>query len=158
MSTTLQSSEIGRLCQREVAVVDAEQSITEAARLMRERHVGCLVVVEPGADPGSRRVVGILTDRDIVVSVVAKEAEPRSLKVGDVMTRNPLLAGEGDPLDAVLTFMGEAGVRRVPVVGPRGALVGVLSLDDVLQKMAHQLASVSGSIRREQRTEYLVRP
>jgi CBS domain-containing protein len=103
-------------------------------------------------------VVGVLTDRDIVVSVVAREVEPRSLKVGDVMTRNPLLVAEDGSLDATLSFMRDAGVRRVPVVGQHGELVGVLALDDVLERMAQQLTNIAGSIRSEQRTERLMRP
>jgi len=150
--------DIGRLCQRKVISIEPGEDITAAARLMREEHVGCLIVTEPGPDASTRKVVGVLTDRDIVVTVVAREAEPRSLKVGDVMTRNPLLVGEDDSLDATLTFMREAGVRRVPVIGGRGELVGVLSLDDVLERIVHQLTNIAGSIRSEQRTERLVRP
>ncbi len=160
MSTDIVSHvpDIGRLCQRKVISIEPDQDITTAARLMREEHVGCLIVTESGGDAGPRRVVGVLTDRDIVVSVVAREVEPRSLKVGDVMTRNPLLVAEDGSLDATLSFMRDAGVRRVPVVGQHGELVGVLALDDVLERMAQQLTNIAGSIRSEQRTERLMRP
>ena len=119
-----QQLEIGRICRRNVSSIAPAADIGAAARVMREKHVGFLVVTEPGREPGRERVVGVLTDRDIVVAVVAREAEPRSLKVGDVMTRNPLLIGEDMPLDAALGFMRDAGVRRVPVVGSRGELTG----------------------------------
>lgn len=158
MNVIVGTPDIARLCQRNVISIEAGEDISRAACLMREKHVGCLIVTEPGSDTGMRKVVGVLTDRDIVLSVVAREVEPRSLKVGDVMTRNPLLVGEDDSLDTTLTFMREAGVRRVPVVGQHGELVGVLSLDDVLDKMAQQLTNIAGSIRSEQRTERLVRP
>jgi CBS domain-containing protein len=152
-------SEIGRICRRNVTSVGPDVDIGSAARLMREKHIGYLIVTEPGAaEPGDERVVGVITDRDIVVAVVAREVEPRSLKVGDVMTRNPLLVGEDICLDAVLSFMRDAGVRRVPVVGPHGDLRGVLSMDDVLERMAQQLANIAGSFRSEQRTEAALRP
>lgn len=151
-------SEIGRICRRNVAWIEPEADIAEAARLMREKHVGFLIVTQPGAGGGPGKVVGVLTDRDIVVAVVAREVEPRSLKVGDVMTRNPLLVGEDISMDAALGFMRDAGVRRVPVVGPRGELQGVLSVDDVLERMAHQLTRIAGSFRSEQRSEAMMRP
>lgn len=150
--------DIGRLCQRKVICIEPGEDIGSAARLMRAEHVGCLIVTEPGSEVGTQKVVGVLTDRDIVVSVVAREVEPRSLKVGDVMTRNPLVVREDDSLDATLIFMREAGVRRVPVIGAHAELVGILSLDDVLEKIVQQLTNIAGSIRSEQRTERLVRP
>src|SRR6185437_6362157 len=125
-----------------------------AAHLMREKHVGYLIVSE---SPHNRRVMGVLTDRDIVVAVLAQEVDARALKVGDVMTRDPLLIDEGQSIEAVLRHMREAGVRRVPVVDRSGALTGVLSIDDVLEQIADQLINIAGSIRNEQRMERVVR-
>jgi CBS domain-containing protein len=90
--------------------------------------------------------------------VVAREADPRALKVREVMTRSPLLAEESTPIDVILRFMRDSGVRRVPVVKPAGEIVGVLSLDDVLERLAEQLTNVVGSIRGEQRAERVARP
>jgi len=153
-----QALEIGRICRRNVISIGPGEDIPAAARLMREKHVGYLIVTEPIAGSELAKVVGVLTDRDIVVAVVAREVEPRLLKVGEVMTRSPLLVGEDNSLDAVLGFMRDAGVRRVPVVGPHGELLGVLSMDDVLERMAQQLTNIAASMRSEQRTERLVRP
>jgi len=147
----------GVLCRRVVTTVGEGGDISAAARLMREKRVGYLVVTDLAPEAAMRQVVGVLTDRDIVVAVVASETEPRSLRVGDVMTRTPLLVGEDYLIDAVLRFMRDAGVRRVPVVGKQGELVGVLSLDDVLRSIAEQLASIAGSIRSEQQNERLLR-
>jgi CBS domain-containing protein len=147
----------GVLCRRVVTTVGEGEDISAAARLMREKRVGYLVVTDLAPEAAMRQVVGVLTDRDIVVAVVASETEPRSLRVGDVMTRTPLLVGEDHLIDAVLRFMRDAGVRRVPVVGKQGELVGVLSLDDVLRSIAEQLASIAGSIRSEQQNERLLR-
>jgi CBS domain-containing protein len=146
----------GNICRREVVTIRESEDLTTAAQLMREKHVGCLVVVEPSQ--GIRqKVIGVLTDRDIVVAVLAREVDARALKVGDVMTRNPLLAEEGQSIDAVLRHMREVGVRRVPVVDRHCHLIGVLSLDDVLEAIAEQLVNVAGSIRAEQRIERSVR-
>lgn len=150
--------DVGRMCQRQVITIDADADIAAAARLMREKHVGYLVVTEPATAGGMRKVLGVLTDRDIVVSVVALGVEPRSLKVDDVMTRNPLLVSESSSIDAALCFMRDVGVRRVPVVGNAGELTGVLALDDVLERMAQQLTSVAALIRSEQRMERVARP
>ena len=154
---TTHSPEIGGVCRRAVISIEPDLDILAAARLMREKHVGFLIVTESGAE-AIAKVVGVLTDRDIVVAVVAREAEPRSLKVGDVMTRNPLIVAEDCSLDAALSFMRDAGVRRVPVVGPHGELKGVLSVDDVLERMAQQLTNIAGSFRSERRTESVMRP
>jgi CBS domain-containing protein len=149
---------IGSLCRREVVTVDAGEGLTQAARLMRQRHVGYLVVVESNSASTDLKVTGVLTDRDIVTAVVAKEADARTLKVADVMTRNPLLANESGSIEATLRHMSEVGVRRVPVVGARDQLTGILSLDDLLDSMAGLLGNVAGAIRNEQRSERTARP
>lgn len=146
----------GSVCKRGVITVAPTDDLIAAAHVMREKHVGYLIVSE-GAPARHRRVVGVLTDRDIVVAVLAQEVDAHALKVGDVMTRDPLLIEEGQSLEAVLCHMREAGVRRVPVVDRSGALTGVLSIDDVLELIAEQLINIAGSIRNEQRMERAVR-
>jgi CBS domain-containing protein len=141
----------GSVCKRGVVTVAPGDDLIAAAHLMREKHVGYLIVCERS------RVAGVLTDRDIVVAVLAQEVDVRALKVGDVMTRDPLVIEEGQSIDAVLHHMREAGVRRVPVVDRSGALTGVLSIDDVLEHIAEQLINIAGSIRNEQRMERAVR-
>lgn len=148
----------GAICRRDVVTIQGSQSVTEAARLMQREHVGYLVVIERPSGAGARKVIGVLTDRDIVVAVVAREVDLRTLTVADVMTRSPLLVSEGHSLDTLLCLMRDAGVRRVPVLGQAGELVGVLSLDDVLERMAEQLMNVVDSIRGALRTERLLRP
>lgn len=167
------ATEIGRICRRDVVTIAPGVDIAEAARLMRTSHIGFLIVCEPvaggavqaGAATGAAaaekprlKVIGVLTDRDIVVAVIAREANPHSLKVVDVMTRNPLLVAEDCSLSAALGFMRDTGVRRVPVVGAQDELVGVLSLDDVVESMARQLTSVAAAFRGEQHAERMARP
>ena len=125
---------------------------------MREKHIGYLVVVDPEVVDQSLRPVGVLTDRDIVVSVVARETDPRALRVGDVMTQQPVTVGSTEPVERALREMRRIGVRRLPVVGQRGELIGVLSLDDVLEVLAGELQNIAGSIRNERVIEGSLRP
>jgi CBS domain-containing protein len=150
--------DITGLCRYDVATIRPFDELTKAAKLMRERHVGYLVVIEPEFADGSHRPVGVLTDRDIVVRVIARGADPRTLRVEDVMTRNPVVVSATDPLDQALQSMRRIGVRRIPVVGHREQLVGVLSLDEVIDALSGRLSQVAGSIQQEQRTEEALRP
>jgi len=125
---------------------------------MREKHIGYLVVVEPDAADQSLRPVGVLTDRDIVVSVVARETDPRALRVGDVMTQPSVTIDVTQPVEKALHEMRRIGVRRLPVTGPRGELIGVLSLDDMLELLAGELQNVAGSIHKERVIEGSLRP
>lgn len=149
---------VGDICSRNVVTVRESDDLTVAARLMRDKHVGYLVVVEPNVADGTFAPVGVITDRDIIVGVVAQETDPRSLRVGDVMTRQPVLGAEDSSVSAALHHMREIGVRRLPVVGRGGRLIGVLSLDDVLDALAEELTTVAGSIRRELKVESALRP
>jgi len=149
---------VGQLCQSNVVTVREFDELPDAALLMREKHIGYLIVVEPGLEEGTFRPSGVLTDRDIVVSVVAKNANPQSLTVGDIMTRQPVVVDAEDSLSDALREMRRIGVRRMPVVGPRGELVGVLSLDDVLYGVAGELQNIAAAIRSEQVIESTLRP
>jgi len=141
----------GELCNREVVVAYRNMPLVEAARLMREHHVGSLVVV---VDRLSERVpVGILTDRDIVVAVVAKSLDARALTVGDVMVPELLTVRDKDGIQDALRLMREKGVRRVPVLTHSGALAGILTIDDLLELMAEQLGDFARTISRERARE-----
>ena len=147
---------VGQLCQREVVTTQQGEELCTAAQLMRSKHVGFLVVVEP-SDGGRQRVVGVMTDRDIVIAVLAREVDTHQLRVGDVMTREPLLAEQTQPVESVVSLMREVGVRRVPVIDKDGYLAGVLSIDDVLEVMAEQLVNIADSLRSERRAERALR-
>ena len=149
---------VGEICERDTVTIRPQEDLLAAAQLMREKHVGFLIVVEPAVAEGAWHPVGVLTDRDVVITVVAREANPRSLRVEDVMTRKPAQIQADESLDAALREMRRVGVRRLPVFGERGALYGVISLDDVLARIAEQLQHVAGSIRSEQRVERALRP
>ena len=147
---------VGSICTRVAVTVSPAAGIVEAAKLMREAHVGDLIVVD--SREGVRAPVGILTDRDIVVGVVAKEARPADLTVTDVMQSQLFVAQEDDEINAVLESMHRKGVRRAPVVAADGALIGVLSIDDVISHLGEQLGHISRLIHVEQQREVLTRP
>jgi CBS domain-containing protein len=137
----------GELCNREVVVAYRTNTLVEAAKLMREHHVGSLVVV---VDRLSERVpVGILTDRDIVVAVIAKELDPRTLTVGELLSGELLAVHEKDAIPDALRLMREKGVRRLPVLTHSGALAGILTIDDLLELMAEELGGFVRTINRE---------
>jgi CBS domain-containing protein len=142
---------VGTICTHNVTTVDPGLDVASAAAIMRENHVGYLVATEPFL--GLRTPIGVLTDRDIVVKVIARGVDPRAVTVRDTMTPDPLVAQETADVAATLTRMRGLGVRRVPVVGKDGALVGVLALDDVIDHMARDFMNMAGSIRNEQRFE-----
>jgi CBS domain-containing protein len=139
-------------------MVKRTEDLATAARLMRENHIGYLVVVEPTLQEAGFIPVGVLTDRDIVVSVVAREADPRMLRVGDVMTQKPVTIMAEDSIADALGQMKRIGVRRLPVVGDCGILEGIVSLDDVLTAMARDLGSAADAITRERVVETAMRP
>jgi len=134
----------------------ANDTITDCARRMHAEHVGCLVVVEK-AD-GSQFPVGMLTDRDIAIEVVAFGLDPNALTAGDVMSGKPAVVEEDDDLLDVLARMRERGARRLPVTRPDGALAGVIALDNVLEALAEQLDGMVGVLKAQQTRELRTRP
>ncbi len=147
---------VGDTCNRAVVVVEHDAEVLEAARLMRRFHVGDLVVVEPR--DGMRVPVGILTDRDLVVEILAEEVDPSAVSVRDFMTTDLLLAREDEELADVIDRMRTRGVRRVPVVDGRGALVGILCADDILELLAEELGGLARLVNRERYRETRERP
>lgn len=148
---------VGQMCQRNAVTVQPSDEIATAARLMREKHVGFLVVVAPAAPEGAVVPVGVITDRDIVVSTIAVGVDPKTLSVGDVMTRNPTVALAEDSIPDAIYRMRHGGVRRLPVVGDYGHLVGVLSLDDVLTNRADELGAAAAVITKARQVESITR-
>lgn len=146
---------VGDICNPLVVVAYKEMSVAEAARLMREQHVGCLVVVEDTNE--GKAVVGLLTDRDIVLSVVACDLQAQTMTVGDIMTTDLVTVRGDDALADVLHGMRQGGVRRVPVVSERGILQGIITLDDVLAIMTNELDDLVRAVSREQKRETATR-
>lgn len=148
----------GELCIRDVVVANPEESVVEAARRMAELGVGDLVVVadQPGGLP---RPIGIVTDRDLVIEVLARpDRVPASLTLADVMRRDLVLAFEDDDIEGVIAKMRQHTIRRIPIVDRHGGLQGILSIDDVLGWMRDQLQAATKLVERQGRGPAPARP
>jgi CBS domain-containing protein len=118
---------------------------------MRHHHVGDVVVVE---ERGGRYFpIGILTDRDLVVEVLASDVTPETLLVGDVMSFELVSAKEDESVLDAIKRMRDKGVRRMPVVSADGALEGIITMDDLLDLIAEQLADLVAMVGRGKRRE-----
>jgi len=132
---------ISKLCQRNVVWATRDTSVVDAARLMRQHHVGAVVVVDQDDTP--RMPVGIVTDRDIVVEVVAPGLDPKQLKLGDLLVDSVVTIEERKSAADTVRLMSQKGVRRVPVVTDEGALAGIVSIDDLLRHFATALGTLA---------------
>jgi signal-transduction protein with cAMP-binding, CBS, and nucleotidyltransferase domain len=151
-----QSLRIKDVAVHEPVTARVDESVGTCARRMHDEHVGCLVVVE--RSDGSDFPVGMLTDRDIAIEVVAFGLDPATLTAGDVMTEKPATVDEDDDLLGALAHMRERGVRRLPVVRPDGALTGMLALDNLLEALGEEIDGVVGVMRAQRTRELRSRP
>lgn len=133
----------GALCIRNVATVTARETVVEAARRMAEFRTGDLIIVEPRG--GDRpRPIGIITDRDLVVRVVAcPERSLATTTVGEVMRAGLVTACEDEDIERIVAAMRDHGIRRIPIIDRHGGLCGILSLDDVLCWMREQVEAAT---------------
>ena len=143
---------VGEICTRNVVIAPKAELIVDAAKRMRTSHVGNLVVCE--SRNGRHFPVGIVTDRDIVISVVAGDPDHINyLLVSDVMSDDLVTGREHDNIEAALKKMEDHGVRRLPITDTAGALVGILTMDDVLQYLTAQQSELVALVAHEQRRE-----
>jgi len=131
-----------QICRREVDLVDTDESAWAAAERMVQRGAGSLVVVNQ-----QRRPIGIVTDRDLVVKVMAAEKFARTTRVRDIMTSPVIMVLESDSVSRAYEVTRASGIRHLPVVDPVGRLVGILSLDEILSHLTRDPASVYGAAK-----------
>jgi len=141
----------GELCNRQVVTASRDTNVSEAAQLMRDKHVGSLIIVEE--QDNHLEPTGILTDRDIVIEVLAEKVDPEAVTVGDIMTRAVLKVCEQDSVLETAQRMRARGVRRVPVISNQGELVGVLAQDDILKLLSEKLSLLVEVTTREAEQE-----
>lgn len=142
----------GELCYRTVYIVRADESVLEAARLMKKYHVGCLVVVEE--HDGDRVPVAVVTDRDLVVKGLAESpGEMTTMQVREVMSAGLVTARESERMYDVRKKMRARGVRRIPVVNAEDRLQGIIAFDDLVDWMAQELTDLAQLVSREQQKE-----
>jgi len=133
---------IGKLLQRPVLTLPPDASCIEAARLMDREEVGAVVVEVEG------RPLGMVTDRDLALRVMAKGLNPKEVRLHEVMTGAPIYLSERRGLDEFIGYMQEMAVRRIMAVDAEGRLIGLLSLDDLLLLLAEQLGSLAKVVKR----------
>lgn len=147
---------IASICNRSVAFTTRETTVAAAAQLMRHGHVGSLVVVDR-MNGGKRMPIGIVTDRDIVVEVIATGLDPAVITVGDIMAQEIVVGRESDSVLETLEIMRFKGVRRLPTVGPDGQLIGIVTVDDLLEVLAEELSELAKIVAHEQSREATAR-
>jgi CBS domain-containing protein len=136
---------IGSLCSRRIVTIDHACSLTQAAVLMRERHVGALVVTTPSSD--DTRVTGVVTDRDLVIHVLAQGLEGEDIDIGDLVHQNVASVSETDDVSHALSVMHQHGVRRLLVTNGSQQLIGIVSLDDLAAACASDMDRLAQVIR-----------
>lgn len=139
-----------------VVFVEKNDSIREAAVIMRKYHVGDVVVIEERED--DRYPIGILTDRDIVIQITAEDVDLDAVTVGDVMSFDLITAREDDDILDTIKKMRNKGIRRIPVVNDRGVLQGILTFDDFVELLSEQLMDLTKLITGGRNQEFQKRP
>ena len=142
---------VGEYCNREMVIVSRTESVQEAIHLMRTHHVGDVIVVDRQGD--LLFPIGILTDRDIVVELLALDVDLNSINIGDVMSDELATISEQTTLMETVKYMKSKRVRRMPVVNRQGSLVGIITADDVIELIAEQLQNMAGLLSLEQKQE-----
>lgn len=146
---------IGEICNRDTVIVKRDNTVLEAAQLMRQHHVGDVVVVEER--DGARIPVGIVTDRDLVVEIMATELDPGVITVGDIMEQELATVKESVGVFEAIQYMRSKTVRRLPIVNEKSELVGILSLDDLLELLSEELLAVAKLVNYQRQKETRLR-
>ena len=147
---------VGEICNREVITIQRDETVLEASKLMRQYHVGAVIVIDKLNDRTAP--VGIVTDRDLVVEVLAPELDETVITVGDIMAPEVFTVKESTATHEAIEFMRRKTIRRLPIVDEIGELVGILTLDDALQLLSEELLDLAKLVRYEQKKESRHRP
>lgn len=142
---------IKELCSRNLVAVGRDDTVYKAAQLMRQNHIGDVLVVEKKQD--LVLPIGIVTDRDVVIEIVAPGLDPQVITVGDIMLPSIFTIDEDSSVFDAIRLMTSKGVRRLPVVKKDGGLIGIITLDDLLLLMAREFCSFAKLLTKEQQNE-----
>lgn len=137
--------QVSTICSHDVVTIDAQCTLIEAARMMRDRHVDALVVT--CADTEGAKVCGILTDRDLVIDALARSPLELDAEVGDLAHMDLTLIAENASLYQAVCAMQDSGVRRLLVTNSEDRLSGIISLDDLIEACARQVGALAGTMR-----------
>lgn len=146
---------IGEMCNIDVVCCDVKASIAEVAALMREHHVGDVIVVDTSTH--ACLPVGIVTDRDIVVEAVASSVDLEMITAGDIMTSPLTTVRQDASLEDTLELMDRLKVRRIPVVREDGTLYGIVTADDFVSLLSDELAFLARAVAGQPAAERRVR-
>jgi len=138
---------VGQICNRHLLSAPASAPLSEVARLMHEAHVGAVVVTKAPID--APVAVGMITDRDIMRAQLNRVADLSRLRAEDVMTRDPLVINENSSVEDAIRQLRVRGVRRAPVLSESGALVGLISTDDLVAQVAREIVGLARVLERQ---------
>jgi len=130
-------------CQKPVLKISPEKNTWEACQVLKENNVGCLIVENDG------KLCGILTDRDIALKVTGEQKEPRTTKVAEVMTPDPVRISIDKDLQHLTSLMHAFHVRRVPVVDGNDTTLGIITLDDLIALFGDEMSEIGKAISEE---------
>ena len=147
---------IGDICNRDVVVAERETTAQAAAKLMRQHHVGSLVVID--RKEGRRVPVGLVTDRDLIMEIHALDLDASVIAVGDILGKRLITVSESCSALKTVQIMRMEGVRRVPVVDHEGSLIGIVTLDDMIGRLAKEFKEIADAVTHEQTREVWLRP
>ncbi len=136
--------DIATLCKRQVVIVDSEAALRDAAVLMREHHVGALVVTDSAEVP---RVLGVVTDRDLAIEALTGELDPAAVPVGQLASDALVAVAGTASLQEAVDAMEQNGVRRLLVTDDDDGVIGFISADDVVEAIAVELAGLASALR-----------
>ena len=142
---------VGEICNRDVVILKRDDTIQEAAKLMRQHHIGDVLVVEELG--GIQVPVGIVTDRDLVVEIMAPDLDQKVITVGDIMVRELAAVNESIGVFEAIQYMRSKAVRRLPIVDENGGLVGILTLDDLLELLSEELLAIAKLVKCQRQKE-----
>lgn len=145
---------IGNLARRDVVTAAPSDTLSQVVKLMKQKHVGCVVIIKRPSDRVTP--VGIVTDRDVVRALADKVADTFTLSAADVMTPEPTVLRSSDNVATAIARLRERGVRRAPVLDEHGALMGIVSVDDLLLEVGKELAGLVTLIAKQPQIEGVV--
>ena len=142
---------VDSICNRNVVIADQATDALTAARLMHENHVGTIIIVDDINN--AKRPIGIISDRDLVIEVLAKDVSPAQVTLKDAMNPDLICVRDDDDMMETVKIMCLEGIRRVPVVNEQGQLTGILTMDDLFEILADELSNLALLMGREKQSK-----
>ncbi|NQS77578.1 MAG: CBS domain-containing protein, partial [Methanoculleus bourgensis] len=133
-----------KCCREQVVAVSPDTPAVEVARIMGEKNVGSVVIVS-----GDNRPVGVITDRDLAVRVMAQERNPGEVRAGDIVTRDVITFRDSMGVYEAIQKMTAEGIRRMPVVDDAGKLIGIVTMDDIIRMLGEEMAAIAKNIEKQ---------